>query len=152
MSLRTRAHARLERPVLDFSRWERREPARRLVSREVSPIADRPRLPEPSASIGHPTEAVRDMRIRAPGQPTPNAPLLMRIVRTPFSLAPGRTARTTIPRGREPLVRDRHVGPGRVFRDLVREIRSRPGLMTTVDHRPAFRPRPFARGKRSVMP
>ena len=150
MSLRTRANARLDRHVPDFSRWEQREPARRLVLREDAPGVDRAPVPEPGASLHRHTEATRGMRIRGGAQPTPNAPLLMRIVRTPFSLSPGARTRTIVHRTRERADRDRHVGPGRVFGDLAREIASRPGPLDTVDHRPHVRPRPFLR--RSVMP
>jgi hypothetical protein len=72
----------------------------------------------------------------------------MRIVRTPFALSVGRSVRIELVVAREALgvPADASVaGPGRAFRDLIREISHRRGPLRTIDHRPPERPRPFAR-------
>lgn len=129
MSARSRADARFTRHVPDFSHWERREPGARLSGRDERALlaAD-----GPSASLWRRTEGavsldVRRSRIRV--EAAPNAPLLMRLVRTPFALGPARHAKVVVPRREPPaeldpvaLAAERH--PGRAFGDLLRELRS----------------------------
>jgi hypothetical protein len=101
---------------------------------------------DPGASLRLAAATVRDMRLRDPGRPTPNAPLLMRIVRTPFALAPGARVRIVVQGGgRERVERERSGGPGWAFRELLREIVASPGPLRGLDFRPAPRARPFAR-------
>lgn len=151
MSARSRAEARLSRPVPDLAWWDSREPARRVADR------DRP-LPEPrpipgDALCAHP-DTIRELKLKTPARPAPNAPLLMRVVRTPFALDPGKVARLRLvePYGStgsaarrpwEPEPREELVRPGLAWREAMASIGERP--MRSITHRPERRPRPFRR-------
>jgi hypothetical protein len=135
----------LNRPVPEFAHRDGREPARRVAARESArpePVHELPgqKLPvEPK---------VRDLRLKEAARPEPNAPLLMRLVRTPFSLAPAAMDKVATRESQDEIVRGvvEREGPGRAFADLLREI-GRHGwiLREGAARRPAPRPRPFRR-------
>jgi hypothetical protein len=82
----------------------------RLAQRAVD---DTPVRREPGADVSAHALGVRDRVVSV--KPAPNAPLLMRIVRTPYALAPGRARRLSLldrtpPERPEPLGR-----PGRAW-------------------------------------
>lgn len=101
-----------------------------------------PPRPEPGASLGQRSDAIRRARAVAVG---PHAPLLMRIVRDPFPMKPSGAAR-------RPLEGPDHsrprVEPGPRLAEVIEELKEalRHGApMRQIVHRPAERPRPFAR-------
>ncbi|MEQ1565960.1 MAG: hypothetical protein ABMA64_10010 [Myxococcota bacterium] len=122
-----------------------------MWAREAAPAepARRPfgeRLHPPPTSVREPKGA----RITA----GPAAPLLIRLVRTPFSLQPVRPSRVEVP---DPWSVDRRhaerpaapEGPGRAFAELQAEL-GRGSRPFGEDRRPPARPRPFARAARAV--
>jgi len=111
--------------VPDFARWDAREPVRRITLRDDPGPPPRPR---PSERLPVHTEAVREPRLEHPVRPAPNAPLLMRIVRTPFALEPVKVTKRVLV---EPYERVR-------LAPLGNPIRANP-------HGPEARPRPFRR-------
>ncbi len=111
MRHRERAEARLERATFCFGRWESRQPSRRVVDRDVTP-KDREIL---GMSV-RTRDADVDIRRIRPVQFGPYAPLLKRVIRSPYALAVGRSM--TIPGRQDVTFEDRH---------------------------PAFRPHPFWR-------
>lgn len=129
MSVRLRAQARLDRHVPDFARWDTREPGHHVALRDAAPP---PARRAPSDGLPAHTAATRELRLKQPARPTPNAPLLMRVVRTPFALEPVRTTRRKLLEPRERVQRE----------PLARPMRANP-------HGPEPRPRPF---RKTVVP
>jgi hypothetical protein len=141
LSARSRAEARLSRPVPDFAGWESREPAHRVAGRD-RPLPD-PR-PAPGDELHVHTDAVRELKLRDPGRPAPNAPLLMRVVRTPFALDPVKVAKVRLIEPYEPPPREKLGRPGEAWREAMTSLHE-PGPMRAIAHRPEPRPRPFRR-------
>ena len=141
MSARSRAEARLARTVPDFSDCESREPARRLAGRDRP--APEPR-PAPGQGLHVHTDAIREMKLRTPARPTPNAPLLMRVVRTPFALERARLVRRRLIEPFENPPREQLGRPGVAWRTAMADLGA-PSPMRAIVHRPEPRPRPFRR-------
>jgi len=78
-------------------------------------------------------EAPRVREVRPPVSPSPNAPLLIRVVKFPFALSPGRPGRTPLPEAAAAPDRAR---PGLPRRERLGAVAGVPG--------PLPRPRPAA--------
>lgn len=155
MSLRIRSDARMMRHVPEISSWEQRQPAIRVASREEMLKVD-PRPVPGEKLLTSPTE-VRAPRLQKPVSPSPNAPLLIRVVRHPFPLEPTRNQKLSVEVRDHRGLRDRPPsrGPGRPFRELLQELHTLAGSFGRVDRgedgendRPFSRPRPWARARR----
>lgn len=89
---------------------------------------------------------VRAPQLKRPARPEPNAPLLMRIVRRPYVLAPAPVQRITVIEpapgapGREPSPR-----PGRPFAALLQDLGARVRPALSPRPRPQWVPPPFER-------
>lgn len=142
MTPRERARIRLSRHVPDFGHWEARGPARRVARREEIDL--RPEREVPGESV-----RVRDqatVKAAATVNPGPNAPLLMRIVRDPYRLDPGRAARVRYLAEPDPAEETEAVRVADLVREKREALRSvRP--VRQIDHRPAHRAHPFARAR-----
>lgn len=117
---------------------------RRLVGRES--LGDRAERPAVGSSLPERSDEIRVAKSAATVRPAPNAPLLMRLVRTPFELAPVRPVRQTVIEPAEPRVRERLGRPT----DALTEARREAAAIHPIDafpHRPEFRPHPFARAR-----
>lgn len=90
---------------------------------------------------------VRAPRLTRPAKPEPNAPLLMRIVRSPYALSPGKPTHQVVDRTRPERVRAAPPPPPPSFRTELAEARRARGIGERV--RPEPRPRPSShRGER----
>ncbi len=105
------------------------------------------------APLGASLPAREGSKVKVPpvARTEPNAPLLMRIVRHPFELLPGRFSRVELlvaegrrenPAAREPVL---------AYRAAQREDCSSKNPIMVFAHRPEARPRPFARARENTI-
>lgn len=122
-----------------FTHWELREPVHRLGQRWVE---EPPPRPAPGDRLGVHPDAVRKLEPKEPVRPEPNAPLLKRIVRSPYGMGPAQVVRVTIreesptAEPRQPLER-----PTAAYRELLADLTPK-SPMRSSPHRPEPRPRP----------
>lgn len=146
MRHRQRAQERLARHVPALRERTERAPWDRLVERaDAEPSPERAVLGA-SLRVREPSKA----RLLKGPEAGPNAPLLMRIVRHPFALAPVRW--TTVRHRDEPGARPRpEARPGPLaYRDEQRESRTPGNPMLVFAHRPAYRRPPFLTARRAA--
>lgn len=141
MAPRHRARARLERHVPRLAEPIERTPAHRLLEREVD---TRPVRPLPSEGLRVPLEVeIKRMRPVSAG---PNAPLLIRLVRHPYALMPGRLQRRSDVSRQRVSVLDRVPFPNAVRESEDRRAQLKPARpMREIQHRPVHREPPFRR-------
>lgn len=151
MTLRIRTDARLTRPIPEIPSWEKRTPAVRISAREeLLKPADRT---VPGEKLVSPPVASREPALKQRVSPAPNAPLLIRIVRHPFSLEPAKRAKQPTESTSHRGLRDRpqHEGPGRAFRALLQELNAMARAFgqhsEAAEARPAPRTRLISRGR-----
>ncbi len=139
---RRRAEQRERAGPREHVTWDQRETGRRLHERWAPEPTPRPMVGERLAGARAKADgAVRELKPKQPVRPGPNAPLLMRIVRSPYALHPVKHVRATIrdlsvvPEPREILGQ-----PGRAWRELRAEL-SMPNPIRAFPHRPEPRPR-----------
>ena len=142
MNHRERAAARLAWPTFGWSEWDDRLPTHRVAARaEAATDARR----SPSDSL---TRREVTVKKRTPAQVGPHAPLLKRVIRSPYALETTRAARVDgrpIPDLTRVVVehRARPIDDGRAELGSLREPVAPP--MRALDHRPHYRLPPFWR-------
>lgn len=118
---------------------EEREPVHRLHERWGEEPTPRP-VPGDRLTV-HP-DAIRELKPKQPVRPEPNAPLLKRVVRSPYAMSPTAVVRVTgrpARPGSEPLPRIEDPTAG--YREL-REAMRLENPIRSAPHRPEPRPRP----------
>jgi hypothetical protein len=146
MKHRERAAARLSRHSYGWSEWDVRLPIQRIAVRAES-IGPARAVPGESVSVREPS--VRKHRLAAVG---PYAPLLKRVIRSPYALETGRPTRVE---GRVVPDLDRSsleprlspIADARAELGSLREWVEPP--MRAIEHRPVERPHPFWRIRRA---
>lgn len=142
MNHRERAAARLSRSTFGWSEWDGRLPTYRLAARSETPGDVRP---APSDSLTRREVTVKKI---ATAQVGPHAPLLKRVIRTPYALETTRAARVDgrpIPDLARTVVEPRKgpIDDGRSELGALRAPEAPP--MRALDHRPHYRLPPFWR-------